>query len=364
MRNHNSDNQRIKYDYLEYLRDAAGNSTQTIDAVAAALDRFEASTKQRDFKKFRRQQAQAFTRRLAEQPSQRAKGRLSRATQHHTLFHLKHFFHWLAKQSGYKHILATDADYFRLSLKDERVATASHEKHAPSVEQVRHVIGLMPTGTEVQKRDRALIAFALITGARDNAIASMTLRDVDVAARRVNQDARHVRTKFSKTFPTFFFPVGKDIVEILGEWVRFLREEKHWGPDDPLFPATRVARGPTSRFGANGLERRQWRSAAPIREIFRKAFTTADLPYFNPHSIRKTLVRLLMDIHPFIELLKAWSQNLGHEDVLTTLRNYGEVSVTRQDEIMRSLAELTPGASDTTARIADLVWKKLRGERS
>ena len=114
MRNHNSDNQRIKYDYLEYLRDAQGNSAQTIDSVAAALDRFEASTKQRDFKKFLRQQAQAFARRLAEQPSQRAKGRLSRATQDQTLTHLKRFFHWLAKQPGYKRIQATDADYFQI----------------------------------------------------------------------------------------------------------------------------------------------------------------------------------------------------------------------------------------------------------
>jgi hypothetical protein len=37
------------------------------------------------------------------------------------------------------------------------------------------------------------------------------------------------------------------------------------------------------------------------------------------------------------EELKAWSQNLGHEDVLTTLRSYGSVAHDRQAEILSSL---------------------------
>jgi hypothetical protein len=40
-----------------------------------------------------------------------------------------------------------------------------------------------------------------------------------------------------------FFPVGCGIQEIVAEWVRFLREEKLWGNDDPLFPATRIVGG-------------------------------------------------------------------------------------------------------------------------
>jgi len=31
---------------------------------------------------------------------------------------------------------------------------------------------------------------------------------------------------------------------------------------------------------------------ARIRTVFLKAFANADLPYFNPHSFRNTLVRL------------------------------------------------------------------------
>ena len=37
------------------------------------------------------------------------------------------------------------------------------------------------------------------------------------------------------------------------------------------------------------------------------------------------------------EEYKAWSQNLGHENVLTTFSSYGDVAGHRQAQIIRSL---------------------------
>ncbi len=39
----------------------------------------------------------------------------------------------------------------------------------------------------------------------------MKLKHVDLAGGSVYQDAREVKTKFSKTFTTYFFPVGEDV---------------------------------------------------------------------------------------------------------------------------------------------------------
>jgi hypothetical protein len=39
------------------------------------------------------------------------------------------------------------------------------------------------------------------------------------------------------------------------------------------------------------------------------------------------------------EEFKAWSQNMGHDGVLTTFTSYGEVSRERQARIIRSLAD-------------------------
>jgi hypothetical protein len=74
---------------------------------------------------------------------------------------------------------------------------------------------MMPAVTEIQRRDRALVAFTILTCARDGAIASLKLKHVDIDQSRVEQDARQVRTKFSKSFTTWFFPVGSDVEQIV-----------------------------------------------------------------------------------------------------------------------------------------------------
>ena len=67
----------------------------------------------------------------------------------------------------------------------------------------------------MEKRDRALVAFTLLTGARDSATASMKLKHVNLVEGSVNQDARDVKTKFSKTFTTHFFPVGDEVARLV-----------------------------------------------------------------------------------------------------------------------------------------------------
>ena len=185
---------------------------------------------------------------------------------------LKRFFQWLAREPGYKSRLRfSEAEYFNLSDKEVRVATARREPRIPTLEQIKHVIISMPARSEVERRNRALIAFTLLTGARDGAIASMKLKHVDLVTNKVDQDAREVRTKFSKTFATFFFPVGDEIREIVADWVSYLRESKLWGNDDPLFPATCIVLSTARQFEAAGLTRNHWSTASPIREIFREA---------------------------------------------------------------------------------------------
>jgi integrase len=360
MTRHNPENERIKRKYIAYLKDAKGMSEQTVDAAAKALSRFEEYTRHRAFKAFHVEQAQAFKRHLAEQTGQRSGEKLSKATLHATLKQLRAFFFWLAGQPGYKARLQyADADYFNLSDKDARIATAQRERKAPTLEQVRRVIEVMPSGSENERRDRALMAFTLLTGARDSAIASLKLKHVDLREGCVYQDGREVKTKFGKTFTTYFFPVGDGIQEIVAEWVRFLREEKLWGNDDPLFPATRIALGATRQFEAAGLERKHWSTATPIRKIFCEAFERAGLPYFHPHSLRKTLARLGQEVCGSPEEYKAWSQNLGHEQVLTTFLSYGSVATDRQREIIRGLGTARQTNQPVAEDFAKLVAKEL-----
>jgi integrase len=358
---HSPVNERIKRQYFSFLKEAKRHSEPTVDAAAKALNRFEVYTRYRDFKAFHFEQAIAFKKHLAEQKGQQSGEKLSKATLHSTLTQLKRFFEWLSDKPGYKSRLQySDAEYFNLSDKDMRVATAHREQKVPTLQQIKHVINTMPTSTDVERRNRALVAFTLLTGARDSAIASMKLKHVDFITNSVYQDAREVKTKFSKTFKTFFFPVGEEVQLIVAEWVAYLRNEKLWSNVDPLFPATRTALGASCQFEVVGLARDHWSTASPIRKIFQEAFVSAGLPYFNPHSFRNTLVQLGQDVCKTPEEFKAWSQNLGHEKVLTTFLSYGGVSCQRQGEIIKGLGAPQSGKQTNVSEFAEAFLSKLR----
>jgi len=109
------DNERIKRQYLTFLKEAKRQSESSVDAVAKALNRFEVYTKHRNFKAFHFHQAVAFKNHLAEQKGRRSGKKLSKATLNTTLAHLKRFFQWLAGQPGYKsRFQYSDAEYFNL----------------------------------------------------------------------------------------------------------------------------------------------------------------------------------------------------------------------------------------------------------
>lgn len=339
MAKYNPENERIKRRYYSWLKEAKQCSEPTVDAAVKSLSRFEEYNQYKSFRVFHLEQAVAFKRHLGEQTSRRSGERLSKSTVRASLNQLKQFFFWLADQPGFRSQLRhSDSEYFNLSSKDARIAMAHTARKVPTLEQVTHVIEVMPNETEIERRNRALLAFTLLTGARDSPIASIKVKHVDLAERCVFQDARDVKTKFSKTFTTHFFPVGEENIAIVEAWVRYLIEEKLWGNDDPLFPATHIALGKNRLFEPCGLERNHWKTSAPIRTIFREAFQRAELPYFHPHSIRHTLARLGQKLCRTPEEYKAWSQNLGHEKVMTTFENYGTVQWERQGEIIRGLA--------------------------
>jgi integrase len=340
MRKHHPKNERIKRDYFAYLEEARRKARKSVDQVAADLADFEASTGYRDFSAFHIEQARAYKRKLNEQTNPATGKPLAKATIHSRLMNLKAFFVWLAGQPGYRRIRYSDADYFNPSANDSRIATARRERPAPTIEQVRHAIGAMPAGTDIEKRDRALMAFAILTGMRDDAIASLSLGNVDVAKRFVHQDARTVRTKNRKTISTWFFPVGANIETIVADWVAFLTQAKLFGPHDPLFPATDIRPDADGLFHPHGLSRRHWRNADAIRRITRQAFEAAGLPYFHPHSFRKTLTLFGESKCNGMDQFKAWSQNLGHDSMVTTLRSYGEVPRHRQEEIFGSFRHI------------------------
>ncbi|WP_018698727.1 tyrosine-type recombinase/integrase [Amorphus coralli] len=354
MRKHHPKNERIKRAYALYLEEAKRMAPASVDQALAAIAAFEASTSWRDFARFHIEQALKFKRQLENATNPTTGKPLAKATTYSRLKAVGRFIHWLAGQPGYKSkIRYSDADYFNPSAHDARIATARREQKAPSLDQVKHVLATMPHATDIEKRDRALVALILLTGARDDAVASLSIKHLDLDRRRLDQDARDVRTKNRKSFPTWFFPVGDDVESVVADWHAHLTQTLRFGPDDPLFPATEMGLA-GGKFAVAGLSHRHWTNAAPIRRVFKEHFERAGLPYSNPHSLRKTLARFGEKACTSPEAFKAWSQNLGHEDVLTTFMSYGAVSHHRQEEILQLLRTNGPGGTKQDQMGAEL----------
>ncbi len=329
----NPKNERIKRAYFRFLREADQKADATIRGIEKAIHRLESHTEFADFATYNSSQAVAFKTALAGDGQ-------SKATIHSTINALKRFFKWLACQPGYKSkIHLPDIEYLNLSEKDVRAAKEPRYRDFPTIEQVRHVVTAMPADTVVQRRDQALIAFTALTSMRDRAIASLRLKHVDFTRKLVKQDPREVATKFSKRIDTYFFPVGEDFEEIVGDWIAFLRVEKLFGHEDPLFPRTAIGHDGDAAFAVQGVEPIFWETTSPIRSIFRSAFEASGIEYFSPHTFRHTLTHLGEQLCQTPEEFKAWSQNLGHEQVLTTFNSYGKVSTHRQGELVRAVGQ-------------------------
>ncbi len=334
----NPKNDRAKRDYLIYLKDARQRSPATVEQVRHAIDRLEAYTGFKDFGAFNKDQALGFKRALVATKAQRSGNPISTATAHHVLQALKEFLAWLHGRPGYRRrIDLTDIAYLNLTAKEERIAHSPRPKAYATLEQYRAALFAMAHADEIERRDRSLFALLLLTGMRDSAAVSLKLKHISIEQYRVFQDPHEVKTKAAKAIETFFFPVGEDVVAIVADWVSYLTSEKLFGADDPLFPKTAVRPDASGSFAAQGLSREHWNNAAPVRAMFRDAFERVGLPYYRPHSVRDTLTQLAYKLQLNPEQLKAWSVNMGHESVMTTLGSYGHISRERQAELIASL---------------------------
>jgi site-specific recombinase XerD len=339
----NKNNVRIKRKYLIWLADAKGLSQASVDKAAAAIAGYDSFLAGKDYRAFHSERARAFKRHLNNLRNASNGAPLSAATIGSQLRDVMKFFQWLADQPGYKSKIAHgDVAYLTPDRKSDQARRASLWKPHPSPEQVSQLLSVMPVETVIERRNRALVAFLFLTSSREGAAITVQLRHVDLANKCVQFDGRSVDTKFGKSFTTSFYPFGAVFEETLRDWIAELRQTHLFSDTDPLFPKTRVTVGASRRFEAAGVDREPWAGPSSAAKIFKQSFARAGLPPFSPHRVRDTIAELSRHHCRTPEHYKAWSQNMGHDDVLTTFRSYGSVSPGRQVELMQRFRKRGP----------------------
>lgn len=340
MRPINEQNERMKYKYFKHLRLAKGLAETSVEKIADAILRLEKSINFKSFRNLTIADAEQFRASLAQVAATKTGKPISVVSRVNTQVQVRAFMHWLADQSGYKSVIRHSfADHFGPTLKDKAIAHSDRLIPSATGAQAAHAFRQMPVKTVIDRRNRAVFALMMLTGARIKATCSLKIGHVNLADGCVFQDAADVATKFSKTFTTWFMPVEQEYFDCLADWIGELRKDLLFGPRDPLFPKPNIRISAAEGFKFDGLSRSQYSSEDTLRKVVKEAFTSAGLPSFTPHRFRNTMVEISNQFVTTAEELKAVSMNLGHSRISTTVDDYGRISPQRQGEVMRRLRE-------------------------
>lgn len=340
MQKSNFENEKVKHKYYDFLKESQGYSELTINAIKKAIYRYEEFSGYEDFSKFNQKKAVEFKKWLEAKTDPRTKKQISISTVYQYIRHLKDFFKWLCYQKNYKtKICMTDVEFLRLPKEKARLAVSKKREHYPTIEQVKKVIASIEIHSEIDKRDRALLSFTLLSGMRDSAIVSLSIGCFDEQTLKVNQDPKlGVKTKFSKHIRSVLFQFDEELLEYFLEWYRYLKTEKVFGNSDPVFPKNLVQNAENAKsFVSNYVEPKFWQSVSSMREIFRQRFEYAGIEYFPPHTFRHLAVITAVSKCKNGHEIKAVSQNFGHEDVGTTMTTYGTLTNTQMNGIITNM---------------------------
>jgi len=334
-------NEQLKRKFYAYLKGVKQFSVKTIRRYETAIWLWEDFT-EKDFSSFSEIMAEEFTEWLRNKQKVNSQEKISLTYAYHILRYLKLFFEWLSFQKGYRKINPTAIEYLQLTKKETREAIEPKKIDCPTLDEVKKVVETIRGDTEIEMRDKALFSLALLTGARIEAIMSLTMKSFNRTELVLYQNSRlDVRTKNSTPITTALIPFFyREALDYFLNWYDYLLNQKKFTPENPIFPMTKVENGENnvSFYNTGKVEPVFMKSQTSIRKIFEKRFKNAGVAYYHPHIFRHFLVKEISK-HPFTEeQKKAFSQNFGHANTGTTFgsKGYGRIDPDRQIEIIKN----------------------------
>ena len=323
---YNPANERIKYKYRIHVRRALQRDEKTILAALKHIRDFEIFIKFKGFDAFNETVADKYIQSMFE--SNKSLSYIS-----DNIRALKDFLSWLERQQGYRtKINYNHIDYLNISNNQRKEAKAKEYKKSYKFEQIIEAIRKMPDQTITEKRNKAIISLQALCSLRVSELRTVKLKNLieEEGAYFIYVCPKSMKTKFAKTRYVNFVPLPDNIIANVLSWRDYLKT-LGFKDSDPLFPKI------DNTFNAlnlleQSIKKEAIKSDGTIRDVFKKAFVNAGLPYLNPHSFRHTLARYAQNKSP--AFLNAVRQNLGHSSIDTTLSSYGHLSVVDQRRII------------------------------
>ena len=324
----NPKNERLKYKYLMYLMGPKRLDKKTWKKIMEHIRYYECLNDFEPLLPLTVEKIHNYVGRICNQG-------LSLSYIDQNLKALRDFYEWTTHQKAYTSGVDYNIlPYFSLTNNQRKMARAPEYKESYEIDEILGVIRQMPAQTEIQQRNRALIALQALCGMRIAELASISLDNLKYNPTAKNWfvfvTLRNMRVKFAKTRHAYFMPWGSDITDIVLRWADKLRE-LGFKDESPLFP------GIDNQFGKNLLLAPETKPNSiqdqTIRDIFKNTFKAAGLPVYRVHSFRHTIARWA-ELNGNPEFFNAVSQSLGHSSVQTTFYCYGTLPHSKIGQIL------------------------------
>jgi integrase len=314
----NAQNERMKYEYRRHMRRAMKRDEKTVISTLKHLRDYETFTDFACFSTYNCELADKYIDHLSNRG-------LSLSFINDNIRALRDFLKWLERQKGYRSkIDYNHIDYLNVSDNQRRTAKATEYKKSHSFKDIIQMIRLMPSGTLTEQRNKAIISLQALCGLRINELRTVKIKNLieEDGSYFIYVNPKDMQVKFAKTRHANFMPLPDDIVQNVLSWRETLY--KHgFTEKNPLFPRIDNHFSQMNLLQLN-LTHDYIKSETTLRDVFKKAYEAAGLPYLRPHSFRHTITRYAERQSP--EFLNAVRQSLGHSSIDTTFQSYGALS--------------------------------------
>lgn len=323
-------NDRVILEWQDY---AERFETKTVDQHLASIRDFEGYHVGKDFKRITKNDAASFMRSFKERIDPDAENRLSRSTVAHRSAHLMMFCDWLIKQYGYKSLPGDLPGRFKLPKSFYASGLEPELRDNLTVAEAAKCLAEMPTRTLYERRQRAMFAAAFLGALRADTVISLRIGSIDVARRKIFQDATKLRTKNGKSLEITWFRLPSLFGDVVSDWITEITD-LGGGQDDALFPPNSWLDRPDQI----GSAERKTIEPMNSKHAIAQAFKVATDGKVSPHSAKNTIANFRSEFRLSDLERKAWSQNMGHDDEHVT-RRYAKIPDCEVSSIMDGIAE-------------------------
>ncbi len=232
-------------------------------------------------------------------------------------------------------------------LQPPRLARADSQLRTHQFWSVEDVLKVAAVSTETLRQERGKVAVCMLflSGMRADALATLPVSCVDLAAGQVVQDPQQgVRTKNRKAAITYFLDIP-DLMKVVADWDRRVRALSPGALWYATLTSDAMTITETTRAfaGRNNVVERDVRLICALTGV----------PYLSPHKLRHGHVVYALKKARNMAEMKAISQNVMHASVTITDQVYGNLI---GDDIKSTIAGLGQRSSDDiSARLTELV---------